>query len=61
MKLISFLGLATTLLAAILFWIGTFDLSTAKVAMLAGTVIWFVTCPMWMGKELPVDSDQVEI
>lgn len=61
MKLFSFLGLSTTLLAAILFWQGTIDLPTAKIAMLAGTIIWFTTCPMWVGRELPVDSDQVEI
>ncbi|MFN3159027.1 MAG: hypothetical protein ACE37I_06915 [Rubinisphaera brasiliensis] len=60
-KLISFLGLGTTLLAAILFWAGMFDLPTAKIAMLAGTIVWFATCPLWMGRELPVDSDQVEI
>jgi hypothetical protein len=28
---------------------------------LAGTIVWFVATPAWMGRELPIDSHEVEI
>ena len=40
------LGLAFTILPAVLFLAGTLTLSATKLAMLVGMVFWFVTAPI---------------
>ncbi|MDB2358273.1 hypothetical protein N9V86_04060 [Opitutales bacterium] len=40
------LGLAFTILPAVLFFAGTLTLSATKLVMLVGMVLWFVTAPI---------------
>jgi hypothetical protein len=47
-QLISWLALAATLLAAILFFIDQLALLTAKRWMLVAALVWFVATPAWM-------------
>lgn len=61
LKLISFAALAATLVPSILAFFGELELDVVKGLALVGTAIWFITSPLWMGKELPVDSREVEI
>lgn len=60
-KPISFIALAATLLPSLLYFGGIMDHNAVKVTALVGTVVWFLTTPMWMGRKLPIDADQVEI
>ncbi len=61
LKPISYVALAATLVPAILYLTGTIEHDAVKWAALAGTVLWFATCPLWMRDTLEVDADQVEI
>lgn len=61
LKSVSFLALAATLVPAILYLTGAMDLYPVKVTALIGTLVWFATCPLWMGRDLTPDADQVEI
>jgi len=60
-KLLSLVALAVTLVPSLLFFLGKIDQSTMNGIMLGGTIFWFVVTPMWMGRTLPVDADQVQI
>jgi high-affinity Fe2+/Pb2+ permease len=51
LKLISFIGLALTVIPAFLVFAGTIDLSMHKNLMLAGTLFWFIPAPFWMGRK----------
>lgn len=48
LKLISFLGLALTILPPILHFTGVMELSMHKTLMFVGTIAWFATAPFWM-------------
>jgi len=45
---ISFIGLALTIIPSILVFLGTMSLSENKNLMMIGTLIWFFTAPFWM-------------
>jgi hypothetical protein len=57
----SLLALALVIGPAGLYFLGQIELPGVKAATLAGTILWFVATPRWMGRKLPVDADQVEI
>ena len=48
--LISLVGLALIIVPAFLYLGGSLDKPTMKMLMLAGTIGWFVTVPLWMGR-----------
>jgi hypothetical protein len=48
---LSFVGLGLTLLPSFLVFGGVLDLASHKWWMLAGTVLWFATAPLWMRKK----------
>lgn len=60
-KPISFVALAATILPSLLYFGGMMDHDAVKIAALVGTIVWFITTPMWMGREPSIDADQVEI
>jgi hypothetical protein len=60
-KTVSFVALAATIVPSLLYFAGTINLDAVKVVGLLGTVLWFVTTPLWMGRQLPVDASEVEI
>ncbi len=47
-QIISFVALALSALAPLLFFYDKLELSHAKACLLAGALIWFVTAPAWM-------------
>ena len=51
MILIGFIGLGLVIVPAILYLAGTLDKPAMKMLMLAGTVLWFVSVPFWMGRK----------
>lgn len=61
MKSIALLGLAATIVPCLLLFAGRGDLNMVQWLALIGTAIWFVAAPLWMGRGLPVDANQVEI
>lgn len=52
-RVISFAGLGLTLIPAFLVFAGVLAWQTHADLMLAGTVLWFATAPLWMGKRKP--------
>jgi len=48
LKVISFVGLALTVVPACLVFAGTLTWDTHAMLMGIGTVLWFVTAPFWM-------------
>lgn len=52
LKLISVLSISVLiLLVCILSFIGTIAPEMMKMLMLVGTIIWFVTAPLWMKED----------
>ncbi len=49
-KLISYFGLALTIIPSILVFAGFTTLETSKIFMIIGTIIWFISAPSWMNK-----------
>jgi hypothetical protein len=54
---VSFVGLGLTLIPSFLVFFGMMDLATHKWWMLAGTVLWFGTAPLWMRKKRSAPAD----
>ncbi|MHA6247381.1 hypothetical protein ACXYMU_05540 [Pontibacter sp. CAU 1760] len=50
LKILSYLGLALTIVPSILVFSGAIELSFHKTLMLVGTLLWFVTAPFWLNK-----------
>jgi hypothetical protein len=50
-KVVSLLALGGTILPPTMFLLGRLDLEQVKVAMLAGTLLWFASAPLWMDKK----------
>ena len=48
--LVSLTGLALVIAPAVLYLGGSLEKSTMQTLMLAGTVVWFVSVPFWMGR-----------
>lgn len=47
---ISFLGLALVIVPACLYLAGIMEKPQMKSLMLIGTLLWFISAPMWIGK-----------
>jgi len=65
-KSVSLAALAAIVLPCLFFIGGAIDLDAVKWMALAGTVVWFIVTPQWMGKRTPeiiekVESEQVRI
>ncbi|QDU54807.1 hypothetical protein [Aeoliella mucimassa] len=61
LKPISYLALIATILPALLYMGGVMPLNAVQLTALIGTVAWFVATPLWMGRNIKVDADQVKI
>ena len=51
LQVTSWIALVATLLPAVLYVNGAMTLPSVKGWMLAATVVWFVTTPMWMDRK----------
>lgn len=60
-KIASLIFLSLVVVPCLLFFFGSISLAAVKTAALIGTVGWFATCPLWMGRALNVDAGEVEI
>lgn len=60
-KLISLVALSATIVPCLLFFAGVVGHSDVKTSALIGTIVWFATTPLWMGRKLEPDADQVQI
>ena len=56
LKAASALGLALTVVPAVLVFVGGLAWDTHAGLMLAGTVLWFATAPLWMRDAAPDDD-----
>ncbi|HLP07765.1 MAG TPA: hypothetical protein VK178_06335 [Opitutaceae bacterium] len=50
-RLVSFLALAGIIVPPALYLAGVLSLPAVKTWMLASTLAWFATVPLWMGRE----------
>jgi len=60
-KVVSLVALAATIVPSVLYFTGMIGHEAVKWVALAGTAMWFIATPLWMGRELPVDAVEVEI
>lgn len=49
-KILSYLGLALTIIPSILVFMEKIEMGTNKNLMAIGMLLWFVTAPFWMNK-----------
>ena len=47
----SWIALGATIVPALLYLFGGLGITQVKFWMLAATVVWFVTVPLWMGRK----------
>jgi len=47
---VSFAGLALVIAPPVLYFAAAMEKTTMQSLMLAGTLLWFVTVPFWMGR-----------
>lgn len=57
LKILSFVGLALTIVPAILVFSGDMESDTCKQLMFLGTVVWFLTAPFWMNEGKSASED----
>jgi hypothetical protein len=50
-KIVSLIALLVTIVPSVLYFLGMLDAEPMKWVALAGTIVWFVATPMWMGRE----------
>ena len=50
LQLVSWVALAATIVAPVLFFAGQISLEQTKSAMLIATIAWFAAVPLWMGR-----------
>lgn len=51
LQIISLIALAGTIIPSLVYLTGGMELDQMKMWMWIATVVWFVTVPMWMGRE----------
>ncbi|MCM2370420.1 hypothetical protein [Aporhodopirellula aestuarii] len=61
LKIVSAVAIALVTIPSVLYFTGTMAPETVKTIALVGTVVWFIATPLWMGRELPIDADNIEI
>jgi len=50
-QVISYIGLAFTIIPSILFLSGSMELTRVKLIMVIATIVWFASTPFWMEKK----------
>jgi len=60
-KIVSLIALSAVILPCLVFFTGAIELDAVKWAALAGTIVWFIATPLWMGRKESVDSAEVEV
>lgn len=60
-KLISAIAIALVVVPSLLFLFDVVSPDVVKGSALVGTIVWFASTPLWMGRKLPLDAAEVEI
>jgi hypothetical protein len=50
-KLVSLIALVVTVAPSLLYFSGMISIESMKWIALAGTIVWFVSTPTWMGRD----------
>ena len=58
MRLISLLALAATIIPCMLYFAALIDLVAVQWAAFVGTLAWFITAPLWMGRPKNQNENQ---
>ena len=58
-QIISWLALVGTIVPSLLFLAGRLDLDQSKWLLLAATIVWFVTAPLWIGRGGPKEREVI--
>lgn len=61
LKLVSLVGLGLVTVPGVLYFTGHVTHTTVISTALVGTILWFASTPLWLGRDASVDADQVEI
>lgn len=48
--IVSFIGLALTIIPSFFVFYGNLELETTKILMLVGSLLWLFTTPLWINK-----------
>ncbi len=57
LKVISYLGLALSLIPGLLVFAGTIELETSKNLLIAGMLLWFLTAIFWIERTSLEDEE----
>lgn len=60
-KVVSLVALAAVIVPCLLFFGGVIGHEPVKLAAFIGSIVWFMATPFWMGRQLPIDAQEVEI
>jgi len=52
LKIVSLVGLLTTIVPSFLVFADIITLDTNKLLMILGTLLWFISVPFWMNKKV---------
>jgi len=52
LKLVSLIGLLATIVPSFLVFADIITLDTNKLLMIVGTLLWFISAPLWMNKKV---------
>lgn len=58
-QIVSWLSLVGTIVPSLLYLAGTVDLEQSKRLLLAATIGWFVTAPLWIGRGGPKEREVI--
>lgn len=61
LKAASLVALVLTVVPSLLYVTGAIDLALVKWIAFVGTIVWFTVTPLWMGRQLGPDADQVQL
>lgn len=59
LQIVSWAAILATIIPSILFLAGRMTLDQSKWWLLAATVVWFATAPLWMGRGGDVEEELV--
>ncbi len=60
-QIISLLALLLTILPSVLYFTGSIEHPIVVLTALIGTIVWFISTPMWMSRKIGIDAKEVEI
>ena len=56
LKIISYVALIGTIIPSLLVFFGDMSIETNKTIMTVSMIVWFITAPFWINKNVTVDE-----